>query len=444
MKRLAQSLLLLSVSASVVAEPIFHPAGENLGEGPIANYETVNGYTNNPATGASGFDVNGGGFGFGLAPSVGVGYEFGPIDGMAAQIDDLSKQLNDFSNNPTPTLANTIKDKFSSFLIEADKKGYLQAHVGVNPIAPIVWNSKDWLGASFVLNLNASAEVQANILTDRTNPIVYNPLATDPTKALQTNTAIYLKAAAVGESSLGFSRPVYSNDNGTLSAGVRGKFYMVDLRKKAVSVAQTNDINSVIKDEAKVKVAGQTGYGVDLGLTWASKHYRLGGTVRNINAPSFKYNELGQDCASKTGSAQDSCYIEESFSNRIDMKEKWVMDPQVNLQAALYNETRRWFLAATADTSAVNDPVGNQYQWVTASTGYTGRWLIPIGFRIGYRKNLAGTQLSAATAGLTLLKILHVDVAYGLETVKYQDSSTSTVQQVPRMAQANVGIDFMF
>jgi hypothetical protein len=57
---------------------------------------------------------------------------------------------------------------------------------------------------------------------------------------------------------------------------------------------------------------------------------------------------------------------------------------------------------------------------------------------------MAGTQLSAATLGLSLLKVIHLDVAYGLETVKYQESDTSEVQEIPRMAQANIGIDILF
>lgn len=441
MKRLVQSLILLGTSAGVVAEPIFHPAGENLGFGPVANYQTLIAHTNNPATGASAFDIEGGGFGIGIVPSLGVGFELGPVDGMAAQLEDMEKQISDFENNPSQELANQIKADFDGFLLEAGEKGYVQLHIGVNPIAPIVWNSKDWLGGSLVFDVNAAVQAQLSILD---SPIVYNPLSTDPADALQTNTALYIKAGAVAETSLGYSMPVFKNSIGTLTAGLRGKLYQVTLKKKLAGLSQFSEVNALVKDEAEVEATGDTGFGADLGVIWTAKHYRVGATVRNINAPSFSYDELGTDCESKTGVEQDSCNIAVSYSNEIDLKEKWVMDPQINLEFATYNESRNWFFAVSADASPVNDAVGNELQWFTASAGYTGRWKIPAGFRVGYRKNLAGTQLSAATLGLSLLKVIHLDVAYGLETVKYQESDTSDVQEIPRMAQVNLGIDILF
>ena len=91
-----------------------------------------------------------------------------------------------------------------------------------------------------------------------------------------------------------------------------------------------------------------------------------------------------------------------------------------------------------ADTSPVHDPVANQLQWMTVSAAYaTNNWIIP-GVRVGYRKNLAGSQLSAATVGFTLFKTLHLDAAYGLETIDVDG------QPQPRMAQLNLGLDLLF
>jgi len=441
MKRLAQSVILLSASAGAIAEPIFHPAGENLGFGPIANHQSLISHTNNPATGASSMDVEASGFGIGLVPSLGIGFEIGAVGNMAANLEDLEEQITAFEDNPSQDRANQIKADFDGFLLDAGENGYLQLHIGVNPIAPIVWNSKDVLGGSLVFDVNAAVQAQLSVLD---SPIEYNPLATDPADALQTNTALYIKAGAVAETSLGFSKQLFSNRSGALSAGVRGKMYQVTLKKKLAGLSQFSEVNSLVKDEAEVETTGQTGFGVDLGVIWAAQNYRVGATLRNANAPSFEYDELGVDCASKVGTDQDSCNIAVSYSHEIDMKETWTMDPQVNVELAAYNSSRNWFVAMSADASPVNDAVGNELQWFTASLGYAGRWKIPAGFRLGYRKNLAGSQLSAATLGLSLLKVIHLDVAYGLESIEVKDSETDETQEVPRMAQVNLGIDILF
>ncbi|MDX1812687.1 MAG: conjugal transfer protein TraF, partial [Gammaproteobacteria bacterium] len=278
------------------------------------------------------------------------------------------------------------------------------------------------------------------------SPIVYNPLA-DASDALETASALYIQAGAVSEASLAYSRPVWKTDAGSLYAGLRGKYYQVALRKTLASVAQFDEAESLLQDEAKVETQGEAGYGLDLGVLWTADNYRVGATFKNVNAPAFSYQTVGKNCESLTGAQKDACHIAISFSDRIDLEEKWVMDPQINIEAAAYNSTRNWFIAGTVDASPVNDAVGNEIQWLTASVGYTGRWKIPAGFRLGYRKNLAGTQLSAATVGLSLLRIIHLDVAWGLETVPVENSNTSGMEgmsEVPRMAQLNLGIDLLF
>ncbi len=441
MKQLAQGLILLSVSVGVMAEPIFHPAGENLTNGPIANFQSVIGHTNNPATGASALAVQEWNIGIGLVSSVGFGLELGPVDNLTSQLEGLSDQLELFESNPSQELATEISDNFDGFLEEAGEKGYLQLHMGIHPIAPIVWNSRNTLGGSLVFDVNVAVQAQLNILDA---PLIYNTTA-QGAELLQTNSAVYLKVGAIAESSLAYSRSLYKNDYGTLYSGVRAKYYLAELRKSLTGVSQIEDAQKLLEDELDIAISGEQALGVDLGLMWASDFYRAGATVRNINSPSFSYETVGLNCDTKTGAVQDSCNIAKSFSGEIDLEEKWVMDPQINLEFALYNSSRNWFMAVSGDVSPVNDAVGNELQWFTASVGYATRsWLLP-GARLGYRKNLAGSQLSTANVGLSLFKILHLDVAYGLESIKAEGLDLpQTGNTVPRILQVNLGIDLLF
>jgi hypothetical protein len=108
------------------------------------------------------------------------------------------------------------------------------------------------------------------------------------------------------------------------------------------------------------------------------------------------------------------------------------------LEGALYTESQNWVISLAADANAVSDPFGDEYQWFTASAAYaTDSWLIP-GFRVGYRQNMAGSELNYATAGATLFKALNLDLAYALEDITI-DGNT-----VPRGLILNLGLELTF
>jgi hypothetical protein len=62
--------------------------------------------------------------------------------------------------------------------------------------------------------------------------------------------------------------------------------------------------------------------------------------------------------------------------------------------------------------------MGDRFQWLTVSGGFsTDSWWIPSA-RIGYRQNLAGTELGYVSIGATLFKYVNIDIASALDTVK--------------------------
>lgn len=438
MKRSLLTLCLFSASVAAQAGAAFHPSGENLTYGEVGNHQSLTAYGNNPATGAASLSSMDWNFGFGIVSSFGVGYEVGAVDNLTDRIDELSNRLNAFTDDNPPSIddVNGIKADFDDFLIDAGENGYFQFNTAIHvPLFPLVWSSRDTLGGSLVLDANAAVQAQLRVL-DR--PIEYNPLE-QGSKQLQTNSAVYLKLGAVAEGSLGYSRPLFEFDNGTLYGGLRAKYYQVGLRKTLIGLEQMDDSEQAVEDEADKDVTAKTGVGVDLGLMWVAQNYRLGATFKNVNSPSFEYDMIGNDCENMAeGPSKDSCFIARSFADEIDLEETYVMDAQVSVEASLYSDSKNWVLSVAADTSPVNDPVGNQIQWLTASAAYaTPSFIIP-GIRVGYRKNMAGSQLSAVTAGFTLFKFLHVDAAYGLESIVIDE------EEAPRMLQANIGIDLLF
>ncbi len=430
-------LMMAAVAPFALASPVSQPMGSNLTYGSASNLRSVLGYVNNPAAPAMILEREEWNFGMGLISSVGTSLEVGPVDNYTDEIEALGDQLQAFNDSASKSQsqANAIRDRFNAFLADAGENGY--ANIGIAaevPLFPIIYSSRGILGGSLVFDANASAIVKMSVLD---SPIEYNQLAPDEAK-LETNTALYLKTAQVGELSLGYSRLLWAGGAGSLSAGIRASYYMLGLRKTIVGVAVADDVNQLMEDERDKSTDYQSNYGLDLGVLWQARNYRIGASLRNLNAPSFDYDPIGIDCGALSGSAQDSCFIAQSYASEIDLRETYVMDPQGNIEWAYFSDNRNWVVSATVDTNPVNDPLANPYQWAVVGAGYvTPSWWVP-GFRVGYRKNLAGSQLSYATVGLTLFKVLNLDAAYGLETVEMDQ------KQQPRSVMLNAGLEILF
>jgi hypothetical protein len=94
------------------------------------------------------------------------------------------------------------------------------------------------------------------------------------------------------------------------------------------------------------------------------------------------------------------------------------MERQLKLEASLYSSDRRWSGHLGVDANSATDPLGNDYQWLTVSAGYETRnqW-IP-GLRLGYRQNLAGTEKTYASLGMTVFKYINLDISSALDVTR--------------------------
>ena len=454
MKHTFKLAALSMLCANAFATPIYHPAGPNLTYGAVSNNQSIISNVTNPAAGAAVFTKEDSQYRFGILSSIGFGLEFGQVDNLYKQIDATQAQLNKAQQIPAASLYNadinvfqqnvaayinqngisTINDAMNLFQADGYATVFSSFHV---PLTPFVISHKG-LGGSFVIDANVSAIANMSFVSDPvaniTGPQVagimsYNPVTQTVTYNLdgviQSDSTLLVKAVAVAELGFGYSRPVLKSESGELMAGFRAKYYKVGLSRAAQRLLAVDGAKKTF--DAGKDYVYRSGVGDDAGALWVSTHYRVGAWVDNINKPSFKFNDVDT-----TG------YTDPAVIARLSESATYQMDSQLHLETALHTESQNWVINVGLDANAIKDPIGSEYQWATLSAGYaTDSWWIP-GFRVGYRANMAGTELAYMTGGLTLFKSVTLDAAYSLDSVKVDGD------KFPRSLMLNLGVELSF
>ncbi|MFO6419056.1 conjugal transfer protein TraF [Hylemonella sp. W303a] len=421
----------------------------------------------------------GGQFRLGLV-SFGVGYEIGALNNIDDQIDDASDRLERFTITESE-LTSQLSGNSSQAAAEAALKNYVANRVNdevidvVNPVlsslrregrvtvmgeaqvplTPLVVAVEAW-GGSLLLDASFQALADTSVVTKTLPALDANAITVHatfvgpgPDAAIGTSDDVYeatadfnyddatanessvlVKAALVQQYGLGYSHnvwksalPVESWGSGWLTVGGRVKYYQVKLVRAAVRLKDNDDAEDTLKDaESK----DSTGVGVDLGAQWSSRYYRAGVWGNNLNSPQFKFNKL--DLTS---------YTDATIKKDLQAGATYTMKPQVQVETAVHTENQQWVLGLNYDANSVRDPLDREFQWLAVNAAHvTNTFWIP-GFRVGYRENLVGTQLSYATAGLTWFGV-NLDLAYGLDTIKY-DGDT-----YPRSVMLNISSSMTF
>lgn len=454
MKHTFKFAVLSMLCANAFATPIYHPAGPNLTYGAVSNNQSIISNVTNPAAGAAVFTKEDSQYRFGILSSIGVGIEFGQVDNLYDQIDITQAQLNKAQQIPAASLynadinvfqqnvadyinqngINTINDAMRSFQADGYVTGFSSFHV---PLTPFVISHKG-LGGSFVIDANVSAIANMKFINDPVADLTAGQIASimnyDPVTqtvtynldgVIQSDSTLLVKSAAIAELGLGYSRPVLKSESGELMVGFRAKYYLVGLERTARRLLTIDGAENTF--DASKDYVESSGFGLDVGALWISNHYRVGAWVDNVNKPSFKFNDVDV-----TG------YSDPVVTAELSKSETYQMDSQLHLESALYTESQNWVINVGLDANAIKDPIGAEYQWATVSAGYaTDSWWIP-GFRVGYRANMAGTELNYMTGGLTLFKSVTLDVAYSLDSVEVDG------QKAPRSAIINLGMELSF
>lgn len=353
-------------------------------------------------------------FRFGIVGPLGVGIEMGDVSDLGDQVEEIEDILD--ATYADATAANTGLAKANKILGDIGDTAYVKTSLSMQvPFMPVIYKTDN--NAAFILDASVSAVVKGSLLADDVKVV-----GTD----LSTDTSFYAQTAVDLQIGLGYSQSMWENSYGMLVGGAKANLHNLSMGRALVKLNDEDvDAGDAISDSLSDDAITSTGIGIDLGAVWVSHYYQVGVTFANINEPEF------DGAAVTTNTASDDYGITAS--------DKYVMEMQTTIDAAVSTKGKQVTLGLSYDTNAVKDAVGDEYQWAAASVSYYGDSHFLPGLRAGYRQNMAGTELSYATFGLTLLKRLNIDVAVALDTVEDEDGD-----ETPRSLYFSIGYDTAF
>lgn len=482
------SIAYFSLSTSAQAVPLYQSPGPNLTYGDVTHSQRVAISNNNPASPAATQSRGDDFAATGAMMAIGAGLEYGNIDNIFQLIDRTSESIQPsngstggsgggqtekpadgvdidnileqiIGNNPEYEEAlNQITKKAIALggalaLIATD--GYGKAFVTAD--APVTLKTKVYDGTlSFNLNASATSKVAsfadsidydseqirsglkaAAQLPDTAGATDFDlggdlTLTVDPSQdkvrlKFQNDSLLITKAAKVQEFSVSYSHPVSSFDSGQLFLGVKPKFLRVGLARVGIRFGDITDSEELFDDIRNAEFLYDEELSLDIGAMWVSDHYQLGGSVTNINQPTFAFPTID------TSQLVNQELIDQANKGRV-----YEMERQLKLEGGIHSIDRKWVVNAALDTNAAADPMGDDYQWASVSAGYaTKSWWIP-GGRVGIHSNLAGTELTYLSAGVTLFKYVDFDISSALDTVEI-DGNT-----LPRGINISLGVAASF
>ena len=255
--------------------------------------------------------------------------------------------------------------------------------------------------------------------------LFYNPANKNIKFTIDNDSFLLIKATKISQFSLSFSQKLMEHNEGALYWGVKPSFYRVGLTNVSARIGEVTDSEALFEDIKNADFIYKNGFDVDLGLVWAAPHYQLGASVTNLIEHTYKYPELDQ-----------SAFQSVDVLRKIDHHKEFTMQRQIKLEAGIYTAQRHWSLHAEFDANPVEDPMRDRYQWFTLTAGYAAdSWWLPSA-RFGMSRNMAGTKLGYLNAGVTVMKLINIDLAATLDTV------TLDGNEMKRGLNIRIGVQF--
>ena len=454
------------LAGTVLAGPVYQPPGANLTLGDVTHGKRILSASSNPAAAAadraraSGKPVRG------TVISASAGLEYGNVQNLFDLYNELTQayapsdpgtgggpgqnpddkpddgiNIGDILDQINPDLGEALDAIVAevaaqtALLLLIKEEGYAKAWVAAD--APFVFD-KQWLGGTWTMGLNWSGSSKAYGLTE---PIDYDPDAarqaledwvntqiTDrPVQlpisddivltprpglnevffAVTNDSSLLSKSTQTTEFSFSYSREAMSAESGNLFFGARANIYLKQLSRVSVRFGDITDSEALFDAIRNADFRTDEGAGLDLGVLWVGDNYQLGAQVTNINEPEFRFPDVNL-----------APYRSPESIEFLQQDAIYTLDRQLKLEASVFTDDRRWSAHLGYDVDPVTEPLGDRFQWLTLSGGFTtDSWWIPSA-RIGYRQNLAGTELGYVSIGATLFKYVNIDIASALDTVK--------------------------
>ncbi|WP_200192373.1 conjugal transfer protein TraF [Halorhodospira abdelmalekii] len=477
----------LAPLTSALAYHPYHPPGSSLGFGDATRYDQLQSSKRNPAgpISASNRGVRMGILGIGVGAELGkvddfaddfeqLGDDFDKLEGFDERIRDFEDTITTLKDTPGPNSEDELRDALES--LDQDIKDLQDLEIAVNDLLNLLGErgylaigvtgnhapfplevTHDALRGSVTVDLEYGFRGHVSVLhgAELATGLRDIDFSTDPedylengelnTEKLDTlldtdlkldDDAIekqleqfggYIRGIQTRTLSIGYGTAVYTHPQGILFAGGRLNHHQVELSRVVVSF--DDDAGDTLSDEWDSNSRERSAFGVDAGVMWVGDGYRAGATARNLNSPSFKYPQV----------RDNETYDRATARGEIDTGASYTMEPQLTVEGAVsLGEDERWLVGAALDLNEIEGPFAdnseNAYQWATIGASYHHpRFYIPSA-RLGYRKNLAGTELGYISGGLTLFNLFNLDLAV----------ATERVDSVPRGFFANLGFETAF
>lgn len=425
-----KKLLVLSTSllstAAMAAMPVNQPIGSSFTLSSSPNKRALATALGNPA--APFLMVNeqdDDNFRFGILGPLSVGIEMGDVSDLGDRMEEVEDILD--ANYADATAAQNGLNEANAILNEIGDSAYVKTSIGMQvPLMPVIYKTDN--NGAFMLDASIAAVLSGNLVTSDINIVNTDELESDT--SFQAKTAVDL---AIG---LGYSQAMWENSHGMLVGGVKATLHNISMGHTLVSLDdETTEADDAISDAVDEDAVESSNVGIDLGAVWVSNNYQLGITLANINEPEFDGVALDTSCGTRSCIAAGNLVSD----GKVTSGQKYVMEMQTTVDLAVSTAGKQFTLGMSYDTNPVEDAVGDEYQWAAASLSYYGDSHFLPGLRVGYRQNMAGTELSYGSFGLTILKRLNLDVAVALDTVEDEDGD-----EMPRSVYFALGYDTAF
>jgi hypothetical protein len=255
--------------------------------------------------------------------------------------------------------------------------------------------------------------------------LYYDPATNGVGLGISNDSSIISKASQTTELNAGYSRIAWSTDAGNLFLGGRARLYLMRLSRLSVRFGDITNSEELFESIKNSTFQNDTRLGLDAGALWVADRYQLGAQITNLNRPKFSFPEIDLQP-----------YRTERIIDFLQRDQSYRMDAQVKLEGSYFSDDRRWSMHLGVDANAATDPLGDDYQWLTVSTGFitNRRWLPNV--RLGYRENLAGRGTRYLSAGLTAFEIVNFDVSTSLESARIDG------RELPKGLMASIGFQF--
>ena len=451
------------------AGPVYQPPGSNLTFGDVTHGLRVQSASSNPAAAAADRARAQGAPNRGMVFSAAAGLEYGNVQELFDLYDeiagaykpsepgtppgpgqnpdtdngiDIGRIIDELDPDTRATIEAVGREIVSQAAVLAliASEGYARAWVSAD--VPVVLNGDLW-GGTWTTGVNWSGSSKAfgatvpiefdvdsaleeleRALDGFINGLVPNPpeeielsrdvlMNIDPDTRniivlLDNDSTLSTKASQTTDLNLGYSRETWSSERGSLFLGAEAKLYLMRLSRFAARFGDITDSEELFDAIDNANFQNDEGVGVDLGALWVGDNYQLGVQWTNINEPEFEYPEIDV-----------SRYRDSAIIRAIQLDQTYRMDSQVKLEGSLFTDNRRWSAHLGFDANAATDQLGDDYQWATLSAAWTrpdSFWLPNV--RVGWRQNLAGTELGFVSVGATMFRYINFDISSALDTVK--------------------------